>query len=152
MSGFKLVSMAAGLAATVLAVTACSGNGNVTLHGTFTDTADTSSSGPACADQLSEANVAVTVDNVAAGDAAITWSGNPVVVGTYLSGQSAYGCTGTWSITVPSAHIGYEVSVTGLGGVSGSVTVPAADAGKQIVLNDATSNNEGGSVISEGSV
>lgn len=145
----KRIVLAAG---TVLALAACGGSGGsgtVTLHGTFTDSADTSS-GSACADQvtLNGAAITVAVDNVSAGSAPVSWSGNPVQIGTFIvGGEPVYGCTGTWSVTMPSAHIGYALGVTGLGGVSGSVTVSVADAGKPIPLDDNTTNDQGGSIL-----
>lgn len=141
------------LCAAAMSLAACGGGSDpVTLHGTFTDSADTSS-GSACADQgtLSGVTIAVTVDNVSAGGAPVTWTGNPVPVGTFLaSGDPVFGCTGTWSVTVPSAHIGSSLTVNGLGGVSGSVTIPIAGAGKPIALNDSTSNDQGGAVLGHG--
>ena len=131
------------LAAAVLVLAACGGGSStVTLHGTFTDSADTSP-GSACADQVTllGASVAVAADNVSAGSVPVSWPGNPVQVGP------VYDCTGTWSVTVPSAHIGYALSVTGLGGVSGSVTVSIADSGKPIALDDGTANDQGGSAL-----
>jgi hypothetical protein len=143
-----LVTTAALAIGVALALTACGGSSTVTLHGTFTDSADTSS-GSACADQgtLSGAGLAVTVDNVAAGTAPVTWSGNPADLGTTLGGDTVYGCKSTWSVTVPAAHDGYQVSVTGLGGVTGSVTIPVADAGKPNALDDNISNDQGGAAL-----
>jgi hypothetical protein len=48
---------------------------------------------------------------------------------------------------VPAAHIGYQLAVTGLGGVTGSVTVPVADAGSQVALDDNLSNDNGGNAL-----
>jgi hypothetical protein len=138
------------LLAAILVLTGCGGSSTVTLHGTFTDVADTSS-GQSCADQgtdtLSGAGIAVAVDGVAAGTGTVSWAGNPVNAGTGLGGDAVYGCTGTWAVTVPSARIGYALSITGLGGVTGSVTIPAADAGKAIPLDDEIGNDQGGNAL-----
>lgn len=82
-----------------------------------------------------------------AGSGTVNWTGNPVAAGQFLSGGTAYGCSGTWSITVPAAHIGYQLAVTGLGGATGSVTVPVADAGSQVALDDNLSNDNGGNAL-----
>lgn len=133
----------------LLALAACSGgNGTVTLHGTFADSADTMQ-GMACSDEgtLSGAAVAVTVDNVAAGSAPVSWQGNAANIGTTLGGDAVYGCRGTWSVSVPAAHIGYKLSVTGLGGVSGSVTLPVKDAGSAVALDDNVRDVNGNGVL-----
>src|SRR5215469_3107795 len=97
------------LGTTVLGLTAActGGGGNVTLHGTFTDTAKTGGPAGACADQLGRDAVTASVANVAEGSGPVNWKGNPVVTGKSFSGASVYGCAGTWSVTVPAAQIGY---------------------------------------------
>ena len=145
----RRITVALGAAALSLTAACSSGGGNVTLHGTFTDSGDTDGSAGACADQgtLEGAAVTVSVDNVSAGSGTVNWTGNPVAAGQFLSGGTAYECSGTWSVTVPAAHIGYQLAVTGLGGVTGSVTLPVANAGSPVVLDDNLSNDNGGNAL-----
>jgi hypothetical protein len=51
------------------------------------------------------------------------------------------------TVTVPSAHTGYELGVSGLNGVDGTVTVPVANAGKSISLDDSGTDDQGNSAI-----
>jgi hypothetical protein len=58
-----------------------------------------------------------------------------------------YACSGTWQITIPSAKISYILGISGLGGVSGTVTVPVSLSGQSIALDDNESNGNGGSLL-----
>jgi hypothetical protein len=135
-----------------LVLAACGGGSSTTnLHGTFTDTSQTlAPNSGTCADQESgsQVSVAVSVDNVAAGSANVTFgSGKPFDSGIITLGTGAkfYSCTGTWQITVPSAKIGYSVSV---GGLSGHATVSLSQADSSIRLNNGTA----GTNVYEGTV
>jgi hypothetical protein len=128
----------------LLLLSACGGSGRVTLHGTFSDTESASGlagSGDNCDtwetstvpdNAPSESwTVAVAVDNIPAGTVAVSWQGKPITLFNEAE------CVGTWTLTVPAAHIGYNVSVQGVGG---SVTVSTADSGEAISLSyDGTS-------------
>ena len=121
----------------------CGGSGKTTLQGTFSDRWDVSSQDGACADQLSGTSITVAVDNVPAGNAPVSFSGNPENIGTDLGGQAVYACKGTWEMTVPSAHVSYTLGVSGLTGVTGTVVIPTDKAGGQIALDDYTENDQG---------
>jgi hypothetical protein len=131
----------------VLALAACGGgSSSTTLHGTFTDDADVANaSGPCSSEELGGA-ITVAVDNVPAGSATVNWQGNPRILPT-LGGSTVNACSGTWQITVPSAKISYILGISGLGGVSGTVTVPVSQSGNSIALDDNQSNGNGGSVL-----
>ena len=121
----------------------CGGSGKTTLQGTFSDRWDVDNQGPACADQLSATSITVAVDNVPAGNAPVTFSGNPANIGTDLGGQAVFACKGTWEINVPSAHVSYILGISGLTGNTGTVTIPADKAGGQIALDDYATNDQG---------
>lgn len=133
------------LAALGLAVmlVGCGGSGKTTLQGTFSDRWDVSSQDGACADQLSDTSITVAVDNVPAGNAPVSFSGNPVNIGTDLGGQAVFACKGTWEITVPSAHVSYILGLSGLTGNTGTVVIPTGQAGGQIALDDYAENDQG---------
>jgi hypothetical protein len=134
--------------AVAASLSACSGgDGKVTLHGTYLDIESPPAAGETlpsnCADweaenlsgNYSSWQVSVKVDNVDAGTTGITWTGKPVQGDINNSNIPLFdvGCTGSWSITVPAAHIAYSISVTGL---SGAYTVQAGNEGKPIALTN----------------
>jgi hypothetical protein len=128
-----------------LALAACGGSSTTTLHGSFTDDQDVSGTLP-CAQQESSSAITVAVDNVPAGNATINWQGNPRDLGTSLAGNTVMGCSGTWQITVPTAHISYILGISGLGGVSGTVTIPISQSGQNITLDDNEPTENGGAL------
>lgn len=141
----------------LLVLTACGGSGNVTLHGTFTDiltpipgyNPPPMSSCAAMEGAYTLKAVTVTVDTVRAGSSPVSWpTSKPVDLGTdgVADGPTVYRCTGTWSMTVTAAHVSYTLGLTGIGGLSGTVTVPVSQAGTSIALNDGYSQ----STLSEG--
>lgn len=127
----------------------CGGSGTTTLRGTFTDSTNVDFQNQACADQMTGQQVTVKVDNVPAASSPVTWAKNPVVAGRYLIDNSpVLACTGAWEVTVSTAKISYILGVTGLDGVSGTVTVPTQDTGGKIRLDDNSATDaQGNSVI-----
>jgi hypothetical protein len=131
----KAGRIVAAMALAAVALTACDSSGNVTLHGTFTSVAAphwTLDPHPDCADWVTGGSqpwlVTVTVDNVNAGSADIQWTGNPQTLASgYLS------CTGSWSVSVARARVGYSLSVPAYDPGS-ATTVPAAYSGQPIAL------------------
>jgi hypothetical protein len=142
----KTYHLAFSAAVVASVVASCSsGNGTVTLHGTFADTEYNSGSVPmpaTCdeweADNLSgnapsgSWQVSVKVDNVDAGTSDVQWSGKPRLASGIEAAESLYTCTGTWQVTVTTAKIGYSVSVVTL---SGSVAVLPGNAGNPVRLS-----------------
>ncbi len=130
---------AAALIAAGLMLTGCGGSGTTTLHGTFTDvelmggmalpaTCQTWENADNLSGNYSSWQVLVQVDNISAGAATIHWKGKPQPNISRIQAT----CTGTWSITVPTARVGYSLSLTG---VSGSTTVPTSDGGNPVNLS-----------------
>jgi hypothetical protein len=131
----------------VFALAACGGgSSSTTLRGTFTDDADVANASAPCSSEELGGAITVAVDNVPAGSAAVTWQGNPHSL-TTLGGSILYACSGTWQITVPSAKISYILGISGLGGVSGTVTVPVSQSGQSFALDDNQPNGNGGSLL-----
>jgi hypothetical protein len=118
------------------------GSSATTLHGTFIDTNTFLTGKQGCADQESGSGytVSVSVDNIAAGSANVTFdTGKPLTSGLVVSSNNApiYSCVGTWQIKVPTAHVSYSLSVGGsTGDLSGHVIVSVLHAGSTIQLND----------------
>lgn len=141
-----ILVLATGALALGLSLAACGGGGSTTLHGTFTDDQDASNTGTPCAGDEGSAAISVAVDNVPADNATINWQGNSRSLGTSLGGTAVVACSGTWQITVPSAHISYVLGVSGLTGVSGTVTIPVAQSGQDITLDDNSPTENGGAL------
>lgn len=130
----------------VVGLAACGGSSTTTLHGTFTDDGDVPNASAPCSSEEGGGAITVEVDNVPAGSAAVNWQGNPRSLLT-LGGSTVLACSGTWQITVPSAKISYILGISGLGGVSGTVTIPISQAGQSIAMDDNESNGNGGSLL-----
>jgi hypothetical protein len=132
----------------VIALAACGGSSTTTLHGTFTDDQEIGTAptpGNSCSDDETGGAITVMVDNVPAGSATVNWQDNPHGL-TTLSGSTLYACSGTWQITVPTARISYILGISGLGGVSGTVTIPISKSGQNIMLDDDQPAENGGAL------
>jgi hypothetical protein len=138
----RVFILAVAILAAIL-LSGCGGSGSTTLHGTFSDDGDVTSGNMSCSDAEDAGAITVAVDNVPAGSATLNWQGNPQSLPT-LGGSTVYACTGTWTITVPTAHISYVLGISGLGGETGTVTIPVSQAGQAIPLDDYPQNGNGG--------
>lgn len=99
-----------------------------------------------CSSEEGGGAITVEVDNVLAGSAAVNWQGDPRTLST-LGGSTVLACSGTWQITVLSAKISYILGISGLGGVTGTITIPVSQSGQSIALDDNESNGNGGSLL-----
>lgn len=134
--GALILAIAIGTAAFLL-----TSGGPGGLHGTYTDSETTGDGisrpghNQSCAvweagwlsGGGSNWTVSVKVDGIPAGTTAIHWQGRPSYDGL------AWNCTGTWTASVPAAHISYQLHVSGL---SGWLTEPVSKAGQSIALTN----------------
>ena len=149
MNRTRIVLVALGFACTcVLTLAACGGSSTTTLRGTFVESTNVNFQNVACGAEvgnLKGVKITVAVDNVQASSVLVRWSGKPRVVGKYLIDNSpVLACTGTWEVTIPTARVSYALGVTGLDGVSGTVTVPTNKAGDKIALDDNSATDANG--------
>jgi len=130
-----LLTLAAAAACGVV-LTGCSGSGNVTLHGTFTDLDYSFVAGQSCQAQEAQAgsdyHVAVAVDNIPAASVPVVWHSNAYPVDGTLA------CAGTWSGSVKGARVAYQIRMTGNDGFGfqGTDDVSAGNAGRTIALSN----------------
>jgi hypothetical protein len=123
--------------ATAVALAGCGGSGNVTLHGTFTDLNTSFTAGQPCQAQETQTDsnyhVTVAVDDIPAASVPVAWHDNAYAV------DGTVACAGTWSASVKSAQVAYQIRMTGNDGFGfqGTDDVSPDQAGNVIALSNA---------------
>lgn len=70
------------------------------------------------------------MDGVSAAKVPVQYQGNVIAI------DGTEGCMGTWSATVPTAKVAYEITMRGTDGLPfGTTDVSPANAGQSIVLH-----------------
>jgi hypothetical protein len=120
---------------------ACGGGGGTTvLHGTYAYTSEFLQAGQSCQAQAQDGGnttatvVDIAVDSIPAASAVLNWQGSAQV-----NGGTTAGCTGTWSATVKTASVAYQLTMPGdedftITYGSADVVSPA-DAARSITIN-----------------
>lgn len=137
MNTLRRMTLTVAFCTAVVIVTGCSGNGRITLHGTFADLSTSFTVDQPCQAQEAQTDsnyrVTVTVDNVPAASVPVIWHGNAYAV------DGTVACAGTWSTSVKGAQIAYQIRMTGNDGFGfqGTDDVSPDQAGRIIALSNA---------------
>jgi hypothetical protein len=119
----------------MLMLAGCGGSGTTTLHGPYTALHFGETIGQSCASEDAQGNidydtVTISVDGISAAKVPVRYAGNVIAI------DGTQGCLGSWSATVPTAKVAYEITMTGTDGLPfGTTDVSPGDAGQSIALS-----------------